>query len=314
MDPSEVGGGLVKALVCGDPALRLDSVAEPEPRPDQALVEVRAIAVNRGELALMGQLPPGSRLGWDVAGTVLRAAADGSGPAAGTRVTALAERDGWAERIALTPSRLAAVPADLDWPAAAALPVAGLTALYVLEYAGPLLGRSVLVTGAGGGVGRMLVQLAAAAGAEVIAQVGSPGRAEGLRALGAHTVETYEEGATDGAVDVLVDSVGGQVLTGAFGRVRPGGTVVCYGNTVREELRLPLDWGHARPGLRIGYLHLFDEVTRRDVGRDLASLVRLVARGLLTPEVAAVGSWNDPQPALDALRRRQANGKVVLTL
>ncbi|GGP46250.1 oxidoreductase [Streptomyces melanogenes] len=314
MDQSDLGGGLVKALVSGDSGLRLDSVAEPEPRPDQALVEVHAIAVNRGELALMGQLPPGSRLGWDVAGTVLRAAADGTGPAAGTRVTALAERDGWAERIALSPTRLTPVPDGLDWPAAAALPVAGLTALYALEYAGPLLGRSVVITGAGGGVGRMLVQLAAAAGAEVIAQVGSPGRAEGLRSLGAHTVETYEEGDAGGPVDVLVDSVGGRVLAGAFGRVRPGGTVVCYGNTVREELRLPLDWGHARPGLRISYLHLFDEVTRRSVARDLASLVRLVAEGRLTPEVAAVGSWSDPEPALDALRQRQANGKVVLTL
>ncbi|GAA0589072.1 zinc-binding dehydrogenase [Streptomyces crystallinus] len=309
-----MGGGLVKALVSGDAGLRLDSVAEPEPRPDQALLEVRAIGVNRGELALMGQLPPGSRLGWDVAGTVLRAAADGSGPAAGTRVTALAERDGWAERTALSPSRMTPVPDGVDWPAAAALPVAGLTALYALEYAGPLLGRSVVITGAGGGVGRMLVQLAAAAGAQVIAQVGSPARAQGLRELGARTVETYEEGAAGAPVDVLVDSVGGQVLAGAFGRVRPGGTVVCYGNTVREELRLPMDWGHARPGLRISYLHLFDEVTRRDVARDLASLVRLVAEERLTPEVASIGSWHDPEPALDVLRQRQANGKVVLTL
>ncbi|MBD0741846.1 alcohol dehydrogenase [Streptomyces sp. CBMA152] len=306
----------MKALVTGASGLRLDSVAEPEPRPDQALVEVRAIAVNRGELALMGQLPTGSRLGWDVAGTVLRAAADGTGPAVGTRVTALAERDGWAERIALSPTRLTPIPDGMEYPAAGALPVAGLTALYALEYAGTLLGRSVLITGAGGGVGRMLVQLAATAGAEVIAQVGSPGRADGLRALGAHRVEIHDAsgGATGEPVDVLVDSVGGQVLADAFGRLRPGGSVVCYGNTVREELRLPVDWGHARPGLHLRYLHLFDELTRRSVARDLASLVRLVAEGRLAPQVAAVGSWNDPEPALDGLRSRQANGKVVLEL
>ena len=308
----------MKALVTGASGPRLESVAEPQPRPDQALVEVRAIAVNRGELALMGQLPAGSRLGWDVAGTVLRAAADGSGPPAGTRVTALADRDGWAERVAVSPTRLAPVPDSVDWPAAAALPVAGLTALYALEYAGVLLGRSVLVTGAGGGVGRTLVQLAAAAGADVLAQVGSPGRAEGLRALGARSVTTYDETDADAVngepVDVLLDSSGGQVLNRAFRRLRPGGTLVAYGNTAREELRLTVDWGHARPGLHIRYLHLFDELTRRAPAGDLTALVRLVTTGRLDPQLASVGSWIDPGPALDALRDRKANGKVVLTL
>ncbi|NUP44854.1 MAG: alcohol dehydrogenase, partial [Streptomyces sp.] len=55
----------------GDFGLRLESAAEPRPLPGQALVEVGAVAVNRGELSVIGQLPPGSRLGWDVAGTVV---------------------------------------------------------------------------------------------------------------------------------------------------------------------------------------------------------------------------------------------------
>ncbi|MFF9621179.1 zinc-binding dehydrogenase [Streptomyces griseosporeus] len=312
----------MKALVTGGAGVRLESVPEPEPHPGQALVEVAAVAVNRGELALMDVLPAGSRLGWDVAGTVVRAAADGSGPPAGTRVAVLAERDGWAERIAVSPSRLAPLPDGVEWPAAAALPVAGLTALYALEYAGPLLGRTVLITGAGGGVGRMLVQLAHLAGAEVIAQVGSPDRAEGLRGLGARSVTTYagspggqgDEQGDGEPVDVLLDSSGGQVLAGAFRGLRPGGTLVAYGNTARQELRLPVDWGHARPGLHVRYLHLFDEVTRRSVARDLAALLRLAASERLTPQVASVGSWSDPGPAFDALRGRRANGKVVLTL
>lgn len=306
----------MKALVTtdnGDCGLRLDPVAEPDPLPGQALVAVSAVAVNRGELSVLGQLPPGSRMGWDVAGTVLCPAADGSGPAAGTRVVGLADRDGWAERVALDTRKLARLPDAVDWPAAAALPVAGLTALYALQRAGRLLGRTVLITGAGGGVGRAAVQLAAAAGAHVIAWVGSPERAAGLDALGADVVAIYGADPEE-PVDILLDSCGGDVLTQAFQSVAPGGNVVAYGNTARAELRLPLDWGRARPGVSLHYVFLFDEITRHDVGHDLAFLLQLVTEERLDPQVALVGSWTDPEGALRRLERRQVNGKVVLAL
>jgi NADPH:quinone reductase len=306
----------VKALVTaadGDFGLRLESVAEPDPLPGQAVVAVGAVAVNRGELTVLEQLPPGSRLGWDLAGTVVRPAADGTGPTVGTRVLALADRDGWARRVAVDTGRLAKIPPGLDWPAAAALPVAGLTALYALQRAGRLLGRTVLVTGAGGGVGRIAVQLAAAAGARVIAWVGSADRGKGLDALGADVVDLYGARHTE-PVDILLDSCGGDVLTAAFQAVVPGGSVVCFGNTARAELRLPVDWGRARPGVSLHYLYLFDEITRHDVARDLAFLVQLLADNRLDPQVALVAEWTDPSPALRALRDRQVNGKVVLTL
>jgi NADPH:quinone reductase-like Zn-dependent oxidoreductase len=306
----------VKALVTaadGDFGLRLDSVTEPEPLPGQAVVAVGAMAVNRGDLSVIGQLPPGSRLGWDVAGTVVRAAPDGRGPTIGTRVLGLADRDGWAERVALDTGRLAKIPASVDWPAAAALPVAGLTALYALQRAGRLLGRTVLVTGAGGGVGRMAVQLASAAGARVIAWVGSPERGKGLEGLGADVVELYGAKHTE-PVDILLDSCGGEVLSQAFRPVVPGGAVVCFGNTARAELRLPADWGRARPGVSLHSLYLFDEITRHDVARDLAFLVQLVVENRLDPQVALVGEWTAPAPAFRSLQDRQVNGKVVLAI
>ncbi|HEY5833681.1 zinc-binding dehydrogenase [Streptomyces sp.] len=306
----------MKALVTatdGDSGVRLDSVAEPELLPGQAVVAVSAVAVNRGELSLTAHLPPGSRLGWDVAGTVVHAAADGRGPAVGTRVLGLADRDGWAERVALDTGRLAKLPVSLDWPAAAALPVAGLTALYALQRAGRLLGRTVLVTGAGGGVGRVAVQLASAAGARVIAWVGSADRAQGLDGLGADVVDLYGAKHTE-PVDILLDSCGGEVLSQAFRAVVPGGTVVSFGNTAGAELRLPADWGRARPGVSLHYLHLFDEITRHDVAGDLAFLVQLVVENRLDPQVARVADWTDPAPALRGLKDRQVNGKVVLVL
>lgn len=306
----------MKALVTAPDSefgLRMDPVAEPEPGPDEALVAVSAIAVNRGELAVMHGLPDGSRIGRDIAGTVVRAAADGSGPPPGTRVAGLATGDGWSERVAVPTARLARIPDALGWGTAAALPVAGLTALYALQRAGRLLGRTVLVTGAGGGVGRLAVQLASAAGAHVCAWVGAPERGEGLDELGAESVTTYGT-PQPRPVDILLDGCGGDVLAQAFQTLAPAARAVCYGNTAHTELRLPADWGRTRPGVSLHHLELRDEVTRRAVGREIAFLMHLVVERRLDPQVALTGSWTDPDPALRALRDRRLNGKAVLIL
>lgn len=304
----------MRALVTtGDGGL-VPAVAEPpRPAPHEAVVAVTAAGLNRGDLTVAAALPAGSRVGWDVAGVVETAAASGEGPPAGTRVVGLAGRDGFAERVAVPAAHLAVLPDTVPDAAGAALPVAGLTALYALRHAGWLLGRTVLVTGAGGGVGRVAVQLAAAAGARVIARVGGPGRGDGLRELGAAVVGTYQDD-LDEPVDVLLDSVGGDALTHAWRAVAADGVVVSYGNTTREPLALPLDWGRLRPGVSLRYLYLFQETQRRPVGRDLATLVGLVAQGRLDPQVAYTAPWSDPAPAWAALRDRRVNGKAVLEL
>src|SRR3954471_11820714 len=166
---------------------------DPEPGPHDVLVSVRAYAVNRGELSLLEQRPDGWLPGQDVAGVVARAAGDGSGPPEGTRVVGVADGGGWSELVAVPSHRVAALPDSVDFADAAALPVAGLTALRALREAGPLLGRRLLVTGATGGVGSFAVQLGAAAGAHVTALVRRPERADAARALGAHVVVTGDE-------------------------------------------------------------------------------------------------------------------------
>lgn len=96
--------------------------------------------------------------------------------------------------------------------------------------------------------------------------------------------------------------------------LRRGGVATVFGNTVRAELRLPADWGHARPGVRIEYLFLLDEVTRRDVPADLTLLLDLVAAGKLVAEPGLLAPWTDPQRAIAALHSREVNGKVVLSM
>src|SRR6266567_3508255 len=102
--------------------VELREVAEPEPAAGEAIVEVHAFSVNRGELALLGIRPEGWRPGQDVAGVVVKAAADGSGPMEGTRVVALADGGGWAQRVAAPTARMpryrttSASPVPLPFP------------------------------------------------------------------------------------------------------------------------------------------------------------------------------------------------------
>src|SRR6267154_1488177 len=91
----------------GPTPVELREVPEPQPAANEALIEVRAFSLNRGELRLFQVRPEGWRPGQDIAGIVLEAAADGSGPPAGTRVVALCDEAGWAERAAVPSYRIA---------------------------------------------------------------------------------------------------------------------------------------------------------------------------------------------------------------
>jgi len=305
---------LVLALVNTPSApipVELREVAEPQPAADEAIVEVHAFSLNRGELALLASRPEGWRPGQDIAGVVVQAAANGSGPKEGTRVVALVDGAGWAQRVAAPTARMAALPDNVSFASAATLPVAGLTALRLVRLGGSLLGRRALITGAAGGVGRFAVQLAALAGAEVTGVVGRPERATGLAERGATAVVTHIQEA-EGVFDLILESVGGSSLAGAISKVAPGGTIAVFGNTSREET--PLSFanfvGHA--GARLVAFFIYESGTPASMGVDLATLVSLVASGKLTPEIGLEDSWRNLSRAATALRDRNVNGKVVL--
>src|SRR4051794_32687077 len=95
--------------------VRLAEVAAPSPRDDQALVEVAAVSLNRGEVNGLAGAPPDHPWGWDLAGTVSQAAADGTGPAVGRRVVGLVDRGAWASTVAVPSSRLATIPDQLGF-------------------------------------------------------------------------------------------------------------------------------------------------------------------------------------------------------
>ena len=167
------------------PFAELADVPDPAPTPDQAVVAVRAFSLNRGECKRLATMEPGTVAGWDLAGEVVQAAADGTGPAVGARVVGLVSSGAWAQRVAVPTEFLAELPEGISFEQAATLPVAGLTALRSLEQGGFVLGKRVLVTGASGGVGHLAIQLAHLAGAHV---TGMARRTQGLRELGADEV------------------------------------------------------------------------------------------------------------------------------
>jgi NADPH:quinone reductase-like Zn-dependent oxidoreductase len=291
------------------PFAELADVPDPDPRPDEALVEVKAISLNRGETRRLETLEPGTVTGWDLAGTVRRAAQDG-GPREGTRVVGLMNPGAWAELAAVKLEHLAELPEGISFEQAAALPVAGLTALRALEVVGFVLGKRVLVTGASGGVGRFAIQLAKLGGAHV---TGIARRTEGLKELGAD--ELAPEIDLDGPIyEAIIDGVGGPVLGAAIQRVAPGGTIVSFASTVTDPVSYPSRELFARaPRARVYGFYLFGELEHtRSGSTDLRRLADLVAEGRLDPQIDLTLPWTDAAQAIDALLDRRVNGKAVL--
>src|SRR6266705_7163288 len=198
-------------------------VADPAPERGEAVVRVRAISLNRGEVRRAGMAAAGWRPGWDLAGEVERAAADGAGPRVGARVVGMLGEGAWAERVAVPTHALAELPDTVTFSQAATLPVAGLTALYALAKGGLLLDRRVLITGATGGVGDFAVQLARLAGAHVTATARRADQVAALRALGAHEVTVSDEIPPSPKYDLVVDSVGGRTLGTALAALERDG-------------------------------------------------------------------------------------------
>jgi NADPH:quinone reductase len=293
----------------GPDPVAIREVAEPELRPHEALVAVHAFSLNRGELRLFQVRPEGWRPGQDIAGVVLRAAADGHGPPPGTRVVALCDWEGWAERAAVPSHRMAPIADNVSFAAAASLPVAGLTALRSLRHGAPLLGKRVLITGAAGGVGNLAVQLAARSGARVTAIVGSVERARVLDGLGAADIVTRIEDA-QGPFALILEAAGGASLKAAIERVDHRGTVVVFGNSSGEPTEINFRDFAEHQNARIQGFHYFTSEPEERFGPDLALLAGLVADGSLKPRTDE-HSWRDLARIGPLLRDRQVPGKAV---
>lgn len=297
--------------------LTLRALPEPAPLPSEALVRVHAISLNLGEIRRARGAQDGWRPGWDFAGTVERAAADGSGPQLGARVVGVMPGGGaWAELVAVPTANLAVLPESVPFEQAATLPVAGLTALLTLEKRGSLLGRRVLVTGASGGVGMFAVQLARIGGAHATGLVHRPEKREAVVPLADAVVvgETAEAAKAYGPFDIILDSVGGAVFASALQLLAVDGTVVTYGTSAQAASTINVQPFYSKGGLSIFGFFVFHELKHEAAGLGLARLVDLLAAGKLQVRIDEVLPFAKIGEAAERLWNRGVTGKLVVTL
>lgn len=293
------------------------TVEPPAPRANEALVRVRAISLNRGELVYGTGGAPGTRLGWDLAGVVERPA-EGSGPARGARVAGLVRSGAWAERVAVPVDALAELPPSVSFAQAAALPMAGLTALAAVGHGRGLLGRSVLVTGASGGVGLFACRLATLAGADVVGQVRQEGPASLVREAGAARVVVDEDvaaAAPFGPYHLVVEQLGGRPLAEAMAQLAAAGTCVSVGASIGVPgYQVPVDLARMRqaPGACLRFLNLYQELTREPAVTGLQRLLHLTSTGRLNPHLGIEAEWHEITDVARALLDRRFAGKAVL--
>ena len=312
----------------GPEVLRLSERPKPTPGQGEVLVRVRAASLNAMDRRLMradpllvrcfnGLLVPKQRaLGADVAGVVEAVGPGVRRLAPGQAVfgfTSKHARGGLAEYVALPERALARKPDGLGFEQAAAVVLAGFTALQaVRERARLRPGDAVLIQGAGGGVGTLLVQVAKAYGARVTAVCG-PRSAELVRSLGADRLldRTRHDVRREGArYDAIFGVHGYQALAAYRDGLKPGGTYVMVGGESRQlyEAMLLGRWAFARSGKRIELLQL-DEERHAD---DLEELCTLIAAGRLRPVLDRVYPLEQTAEAMRHLERAHVRGKLVV--
>jgi len=214
---------------------------------------------------------------------------------------------GGAEWAAVPAHRIAVLPDNVRFEDAAALPVAGLTALRTLRHGAPLLGKRVLITGAAGGVGHLATQIAARSGAHVTAVVGCLERGRHLRGAD-EIVEGIDK--AQGLFALILESAGGPSLAAAIAHVEAKGTIVVFGNSSGEPTPFNFRDLAEHPNARIqGFSYFTSEPEERFVP-DLALLASLVGDGSLKPHLVK-RSWRELAQIGPLLRDRQISGKAV---
>jgi NADPH:quinone reductase-like Zn-dependent oxidoreductase len=287
----------------GPEGLRLEEIETPRPGRGEVLVRVLAAAITRDELSWpVDRLP--AIPSYELSGVVAAAGTEVERVATGDAVFALTgfNRDGVAAEYAAVLARYVAPrPATLSDIEAAAVPLPGLTAWQALFRHGRLeAGQRVLIHGAAGGVGHLATQLARWRGAHVIGTA-TGDAVDAVRDLGAQEALDRDLNRFEDIVepvDLVLDTVGGEVLARSLAVVRAGGRLV---SVAEEPAEAPLE-------RRIHASYFVVEPN----GDQLADLGRLIDTGQLRPAVAAVFPLADARVAFERTTVRGKRGKIVL--
>lgn len=309
--------------------LELRDIDVPTVGDDDVLVRVHAAGCGPDVWHLMTGMPYMARLaigfrrpkvavrGWDVAGTIEAAGANVAGLRPGDEVMGTAEGS-FAEFVLARPDKLVPRPANLTFEQAAAAPISGTTALRaVRDFGNVQSGQSVLIIGAGGGVGSLAVQIAKASGA-VVTGVCSTSKMDLVRSIGADDVIDYtREDFADGARrwDVIIDNAGRRPLARLRRALGPKGVLVIVGGDGGGR------WtgGFFRGVLRAPLVSLFVGQRLRGLNskvkqEDLVALKELIEAGKVTPVIDRTYPLSESAEAIRHLGAGHAQGKVVISV
>ena len=323
----------MRAVVCrewGPPeGLVVDDVPEPVPGPNDVLVRVRACGVNFADaLIVQGRYQEKPPLpfvpGLEVAGEIVSMGEDVAGLATGQRVVALCATGGYAEMVTAPAAVTIRIPDEMPYETAAGFMVAYGTAHVGLERrAGLRAGETLLVHGAGGGVGLAAVEVGKAMGATVIATAGSEDKRALARAHGARHVIDYRAGPfkdivktlTDGrGADVVFDPVGGKVFAQSLRCIAWEGRMLVIGFAAGDIPEVPAGLVLVKNIGMIGvYWGAYRMHAPEIITRSLHRLFAWYEEGALRPVISETLPLECAAEAMQRLLHREARGKIVLT-
>lgn len=299
---------------------------DPTPGPGELLVELAAAGLNYIDTyhrSGLYKVPLPYVLGLEGAGTVVDVGRDVTGYAVGDRVAWSTAAGSYAERVVVPARGVMRVPADIAFETAAALPLQGMTAHYLMVDCYRLAaGEKVLIHAGAGGTGRLLIQIAKIIGAEVFTTVGSEEKAELARAAGADHVilyrdvdfaEAVEQIAGTRPLDVVYDGVGKSVFKQSLGLIRMRGMMVTFGNASGPVDPIsPLELS-ANGSLYMTRPTLFAYTTTpEEIQRRADDLYGWITEGRLQVRVGATFDLRNAADAHRALEARATTGKVLL--
>jgi NADPH:quinone reductase-like Zn-dependent oxidoreductase len=305
---------------------------DPEPQSGEVCVDLVAAALNRRDWWIRrgGKAPLPVVLGSDGAGIVSAIGPGVAEPAVGDEVVIYPASDWgdaeeasgpdfailgvpsqgtYAERIVVRAGQVRPRPPGWSWLETAALPVAGLTAWRALvRYADAGPGATILVPGGGGGVATFAIQIGAALGARMVTTTSTQEKLERVRSLGADGVDYRDSDWPErvGPVDAVIDSVGGSAWPGALRTLKPGGILVCFGDTEGERGEVEI------ADLFFRYLRI--QGTTLGSPREFDALLEHCARASWRPVIDSVFPLAEAAAAHRRLDAPDRVGKIVLAI
>ena len=323
----------MKAVVCKEFApyqnLAVEEVETPTAATGQVVIDVAAAGVNFPDILLVEgkyQMKPPLPFipGGEVSGTIAKIGEGVEGFKIGDRVVAATLLDGFAEKVATSAAQVAPIPDAMPFEEAAALITTYATTIHALKQRAELkAGETLVVLGAGGGVGTAACQLGKAYGARVIVCARGADKLAAAEQAGADELVDYDKEdlkarlkeLTGGkGADVVYDAVGGPFSEPAMRGLGWGGRFLVVGFAAGDIPKMPLNLALLNSrDIRGVFWGAWAGQFPQENGKNMAELFALYAKGQIKPMVSASYPLADVTKAFDDLMQRRVKGKVVLT-